>query len=516
MQIYTLLILLLVCTAFLWRKNLVLSRRVEVLSADRPVDRQERLSDFAASVPGFFFCYRHGADGSHTMPFASPGIVTLFNLRQQDVARSISPLMMRIFKEDWKVFIDGTARSAADLSPLQIEFRTEHAENGLLWIESRAVPMRQEDGSILWHGFMHDITGRKSIEAQLIRREFEFRTLVENSPDVLARYDSECRFVYVNSLFEKLLGFRLRELQGKSPLQIPGLQDAELLEQRVKGVLATGIPDEFEHPLVWPDGRIDWRLFNIVPEFDDQGQIIYAQLSSRSIAPLREFRQYLEASQTRLRRLLVHQGDRYEQERQDISWSMHENLLQILASMHMYASLLNAGSVHKGQEMLLQGLISGLKNSIDLVREAIDKLCPVVLNHGLIPALECLVEQFSCGIPAAHCSLDIDEAASQIDEKSALLIFRIVQEVLACITKDKGDANLCIALGPGVAGFVLTLRDESQAYRVDLHDSNFFSLYGFQELVLEMGGEMAVFDQPDRGLLVEAIFPARQKELSAA
>ena len=646
MQIYFITTLLVALSFYLWRENRLRAQMLARLQTDAAIHlkTEERLSCFVASAPGFFFSYRHGADNSNTMPFASCGISSLFDLNPKDVAASIAPLSMLIHGDDLKSFIEEIARSAAEQSQMRIEFRTEHAEKGLLWIESCATPILEEDGSILWHGFMHDITERKRmeqslkeraelelrqsqffnvapgffytsvrksdgsfampfasvgirelfglepsdvthssepitdlihhedrkmrlrcieestrnmspfriecrlihpikglrwieanslpqrmhdgtmrwdgfmqditerklLEEQLIKREQEFRTLAENSPDVLARFDSGCRFVYVNSLFEKLLGFRLNKLQGMTPLQIEGLQDAGIFQQRIQEVIETGIPDEFEHSLVWPNGRIDWRQVNVVPEFDDMGQVLYVQMSSRNISSLWESRRCLEQSQERLRLLLAHQGSRHEQERMQLSWTMHENLLQILASMHMYASMLNAGTAANRHDALLPGLISGLNTSISLVREMAETLRPTVLNLGLSLSIEWLVDRFAELHSGMSCELEIGTDVSRLDEQSALVIFRIVQETLAFTEKYRKSANLRISLECEDAECQLTLRDTSASYHVEISDSNFFNLFGLQELVLAMGGEMIVFGAPNHGLLIEATLPVLQ------
>lgn len=139
---------------------------------------EERLSGFTASAPGFFYSYRHGLDGSNTMPFASEGIHELFGLRPGDVAASIAPLNLLTHLEDMSPVIEAIAQSAAKLTPLNLEFRTRHPEKGLLWIEARAVPVSQADGSITWHGFMHDISGRKHTEQQLLDTQNKLRELV--------------------------------------------------------------------------------------------------------------------------------------------------------------------------------------------------------------------------------------------------------------------------------------------------------------------------------------------------
>ena len=59
------------------------------------------------------------------------------------------------------------AESARTLSPWRDEFRVRHARLGEIWVEGHAVPQREPDGSILWDGFVQNITGRKQAEEKL-------------------------------------------------------------------------------------------------------------------------------------------------------------------------------------------------------------------------------------------------------------------------------------------------------------------------------------------------------------
>ena len=53
------------------------------------------------------------------------------------------------------------------MSPWHAEFRYRHPNKGEIWIEGHSSPSREADGSIVWHGFIHDVTQRKQSEEAL-------------------------------------------------------------------------------------------------------------------------------------------------------------------------------------------------------------------------------------------------------------------------------------------------------------------------------------------------------------
>ena len=368
------------------------------------------------------------------------------------------------------------------------------------------------DGQQFLVGVISDITERKRAEKLLSRYEQEFRTLAENSPDTIVRYDRDCRFVYANPLFEKLRGVAMGELCGKTPMQIPGLPYAELYQQRVQAAIETGAADEFELAIVNSDGTTDWRMSSIVPEFDAQGHVAYVQVVSRNINSLKEVELQLKESRARLRQLFEYQEDAHEHERKKISWDMHEELLQILSAVHMYAKMLQSSSGELPERFVqtLPSILSGMNQSILLVREMVTSLRPTVLNLGILAALEWLEDEFACQHPGQVCKLEADEEVAQMDEKSSLVVFRIVQEALAFTAKYKMSGKVNVSLACDESGYLLVVRDKSKGNNVDLSDSNFLGLYGLQERVLAMGGEMLVFSAPDHGLIVEARLPAQE------
>ena len=70
------------------------------------------------------------------------------------------------------------------------------------------------DGAVL--SFI-DVNELKQHENQLQIEETKYRTLAENSPDIIPRYNRNLRFLYVNPGIEKLTGTPLKILSAKRP-----------------------------------------------------------------------------------------------------------------------------------------------------------------------------------------------------------------------------------------------------------------------------------------------------------
>jgi PAS domain S-box-containing protein len=109
--------------------------------------------------------------------------------------------------------------------------------------------------------------------AQLRQAEESWKTLVENLPDIIARFDPEQRHLYVSPAIERVLGLPPEFLIGKASREL-GLEPelVEPWEAVLRKVLATAEPATIERAVPGPDGTryFDCRL---VPEFGPGGVV---------------------------------------------------------------------------------------------------------------------------------------------------------------------------------------------------------------------------------------------------
>ena len=156
------------------------------------------------------------------------------------------------------------------------------------------------DGKPVVQAVVRDITVRKKMEAMLSKREREFRSLAESSPDNIIRYDKKCRAVYANHTMEKTLNMSIDTFMGKKPSEndIKGMKGMKDYQARLQHVVETGEPGNVEVALINDAGdlRIDQVFF--VAERDDEGQIIGALAFGRDIT---ELKQQEALEETRLR-----------------------------------------------------------------------------------------------------------------------------------------------------------------------------------------------------------------------
>lgn len=250
-------------------------------------ESQRMLSHLADVVPGVLHTYLRRPDGSYAMPYASAHLRDLFGVGPEEVADDVASTRRRVHPDDSARLAAALDESARTLAPLNIEYRVRHPEKGELWVEVRSVPERQDDGSVLWHGFVHDITARKKAELETHRHEQEFRALVEHSSDLIVRYDRDLRRTYVNPAWFGINSLTPDVAIGSPPDERSPLVDVKAFVARLREVLATGKPVECETEVMLRTGEIACFHNVITPEFDPHGDVASILVVARDITELK-------------------------------------------------------------------------------------------------------------------------------------------------------------------------------------------------------------------------------------
>jgi PAS domain S-box-containing protein len=178
-----------------------------------------------------------------------------------------------------------------DFKKYEYEARMRHADGAYRWIAVAGFGIERDgDGKVSRVlGIRTDITERKRAEEALYSRERMFRTLAENSPDIIIRYDCDCRRVYANPAFENLVRLPLREVLGKIPWESWRLPISSVpYMENLKRVLESGVANDYEHCWHTAEGDLIHHHVRLVPECDQDGKVVSVLAVIRDISELKK------------------------------------------------------------------------------------------------------------------------------------------------------------------------------------------------------------------------------------
>ena len=153
----------------------------------------DRLNKIADRVPGVVYQYRLNPDGSSCFPFASDGIHDIYRVSPEEVAHDASIVFSKIHPDDFDGVVASIQASAKDHTLWQHEYRVKFDDVTLRWLSGNAQPQTEADGTILWHGYISDITDRKQAEAAIIKAKDEAVKANQAKSEFLSRMSHELR-----------------------------------------------------------------------------------------------------------------------------------------------------------------------------------------------------------------------------------------------------------------------------------------------------------------------------------
>ncbi len=393
-------------------------------------------------------------------------------------------------------------RYAIERSQAQEALRQAHDE-----LERRVVERTAELAHTV-DALHAEILERKQTEELLRKREQEFRTLAENSPDMVIRYDCACRRFYVNPAYERETGLSPSETLHKVPeAQWQRDMPAEEYRMVLQRVMETGAATEILLRGSTPNGQLAYYAFHVVAERNPDGQAVGTLAIGRNITALKETERRLKESQQLLRQLAARGESEREAERKALTREIHDEMGQYLSALRLGVSLigLQFGENNPALEEKTRSMINLVDSTIKVVRNVVSSLRPAALDMGIVSALEWLVDEFIERHGIA-CLLRVGGDLT-LDEKPATELFRIVQESLTNISRHAHATEVEIVLERSDTHYFLEVRDNGKGFEPGIRKKKSFGLVGIRERGFVLGGEANIVSEPGRGTVVKVCFP---------
>ncbi len=191
------------------------------------------IRDIAAQAPGCLYQFKMRPDGSFCVPYASDGLHNLYGIDPEEIREDATKIFSPVHPDDIDGFVSSIQASARTLSPWNHEYRLVLENGPERWLAGNALPQRDEDGSVLWHGFITDVTEKRDLAEQLdIHRsqlehlvaartaeldaaEAHTRLIIDSSADGILQLDATGHIGLVNLAACTMLGYASAELLGR-------------------------------------------------------------------------------------------------------------------------------------------------------------------------------------------------------------------------------------------------------------------------------------------------------------
>ena len=128
---------------------------------------QARFQKLAANVPGAIYEVVFHPDGLLDYEYMSAACLEIYELEPHLVMKNAQLIYDCIHLDDRANFYGAAAQSAQTLEPFTREWRIITPSGKIKWLQGTSRPERRENGDIVWHGVVIDVSDRKRVEDEL-------------------------------------------------------------------------------------------------------------------------------------------------------------------------------------------------------------------------------------------------------------------------------------------------------------------------------------------------------------
>jgi two-component system sensor histidine kinase UhpB len=203
-----------------------------------------------------------------------------------------------------------------------------------------------------------------------------------------------------------------------------------------------------------------------------------------------------------------------EDERKRIARELHDETAQALTTLLIHLKILErarSASEIRGQINELRELTA---ETLEAVRKLAVELRPATLDDlGLLAALEAYAEGYAARIPLRvnFAARGFKDGDGRLPPQVELVLYRVVQEALTNAAKHARADAVRIQLDRSPDEVVAIVTDDGQGFDVeDMMRSRErgLGLFGMQERLALVQGQLVIDSEPGRGTRVEARVPS--------
>ncbi len=178
----------------------------------RKEEQKSMLLKQAEQVPGIIYQARMQQDGKVSYPFVSGKMLNLFNKGSNETIDGKLNLFDNVFEEDQIIFEKTITKARLELKNWSLDYRVINPQKEIRWMRGNSKPVIMKDQSVVWHGYITDITEHKQAEEALLDSEKQISTMFEHAPDAILVIDSDGYINKWNPKAQEIFGWSEQEV----------------------------------------------------------------------------------------------------------------------------------------------------------------------------------------------------------------------------------------------------------------------------------------------------------------
>jgi len=202
---------------------------------------RERLEVLSSLLPGVAYLWRQEPDGRFSVPYASDGVVAMFELSPQAAVTDASAVIAKVHPDDLDTFLASIAESKRTLTLWSHEFRIVRDDGSERILSGQAMPERAPAGATIWTGFVTDVTERRFAHDRL-------RLITDALHDVVVLTDADAQVSFVTPSVQTVLSRDAEEVVGRPVLELFEPADRDAVREALRAPTDQVVEARGVHP----------------------------------------------------------------------------------------------------------------------------------------------------------------------------------------------------------------------------------------------------------------------------
>ncbi|MGQ9455398.1 MAG: PAS domain S-box protein [Armatimonadota bacterium] len=302
-----------------------------------------------------------------TIDFASQAVERLTGWPSEHfVGKPVSEFNNIIHPDDREVVENTISESINNRKPFVVVYRLRCRDGSIKTCRERGQPIVDDSRSPVYiDSVIFDITDLQKAERDLRESEEKYRSIVDNSKDLIMLAKPTGEIVYSNPALEPMLGYRPEEFDHLT-LDIIHPDDREKVSEAIRHGCAGKSGTNFEYRFITRSGQVKWVSHSWSP-IEHNGELILIVSVIRDITEKRMAEERMRLANMELNRA-------YQLQNQFLNSVTHEIRTPMTAVKGYAETLLDeiAGPLNNDQREIVRKIIVGADNLIDLVENLLE------------------------------------------------------------------------------------------------------------------------------------------------
>ena len=316
--------------------------------------------------------------------------------------------------------------------------------------------------------------------------------------EIVAVVDRQGIIRYCNRVAD---GFSMQAVVGHSLVRFTVPESSARILATLGEVFETGEPRRLESTVRRLNGELAYFDLRLGPVASGGG-IEAVMVCCESLLPPKVSQRALDHERHLLRRLLEIQ----EQERQLVSYDIHDGVCQYLAGAMMQLQAFQHAHPECERAEAWQEGLRLLRSAVQESRRLIGGLRPPALDElGIVAAVESLIAEAREAVPEVELVATLPP--HRLPPTLETGIFRIVQESLTNVRKHAGARKVRVDLAGTPTAVTIRVSDDGRGFDPAAVPDDRFGLEGIRQRCRLLGGEPRIASTPGGGTVVEVTLP---------